>query len=96
LYLCLEFRYPHSHAGKKDEKGIRCKTGAVPAAVSPSTESESNATAFKAGRCRLPGEPEDLPDYLHYFLLSGKIAKVNCISLSFILSIGQKACEILK
>jgi hypothetical protein len=31
---------------------------------------------------------------LYYFLLSGKIAKVNCTSLSFIFPIKQKACKL--
>jgi hypothetical protein len=67
-YLCLEFRYQFSSFGKYDEKGIRCKTGAVPAAVSPKTESESIATVRQksdgkvqiTGRARRPAEMIDL------------------------------------
>jgi len=49
---------------KPDEKGIRCKTGAVPAAVNLGNLSETPATArILSGweGIRKRGEPEDLP-----------------------------------
>ena len=53
-----------SKSGDRDEKGIRCNTGAVPAAVSPNTVSESNTTVTRnrdgkvqnTGRARRPAE----------------------------------------
>jgi len=64
-----------SISGDRNEKGIRCNTGAVPAAVSPKTVSESHTTASMAGRCRLPGEPEDLSKFTVLFFAFGKNSK---------------------
>ena len=48
-------------SGRAIEKGIRWKTGTVPAAVSPQDASEIYATAIAAGRLRRRDKSEDLP-----------------------------------
>jgi hypothetical protein len=49
----------------RDEKGIRCETGAVPAAVSLNRKIFRNLATVGANRWEgigKQGEPEDLPD----------------------------------
>ena len=86
----LFFGITSSLPGTGDEEGIRFKTGAVPAAVSLIKNFLNYAPLFanlrmgrqsKRRRARIPAE-------IHYIIYaSGKIAKVNCNSLLFILSI---------
>jgi hypothetical protein len=90
-YFRIEFRFFESKPGNENEKGIRCETGAVPAAVSPLKGSlnqkplpvdKPGGKVQKTGRARRPAVFQ-----LHNFLLSGKIAKMKCHFLSFILPI---------
>jgi hypothetical protein len=68
-----------------NEKGIRCNTGAVPAAVSPLMVSDSNTTVpvNGMGRFRKPDEPEDLPKIHYNFFAFGNNSKSE---LQFIVS----------
>jgi len=78
--LLLRIWFQRSWQHDPDEKGIRCKTGAVPAAVNLGNLSETPATArILSGweGIRKRGEPEDLP-----IIAFGIKARVSILPLS--------------
>jgi hypothetical protein len=60
-----------------NEKGIRLKSGAVPAAVSPLMVSDQMplSVSRRMGRFRKPDKPEDLPRFTTIFFAFGKNSK---------------------
>jgi hypothetical protein len=60
-----------------NEKGIRFKSGAVPAAVSPLMVSDQMPLSWLSGmgRFRKPDKPEDLPRFTTIFFAFGKNSK---------------------
>jgi len=64
-------------SGMSNEKGIRLKSGAVPAAVSPLMVSDQMPLfrLLGMGRFRKPDKPEDLPQFATIFFAFGKNSK---------------------
>jgi len=66
----------------RDEKGIRCETGAVPAAVSLYEKIFRNLATVDSNRWEgvgKQGEPEDLPDQQVYHSFRDKSSEMNKI-----------------
>jgi len=80
FYLCHRILVRNSVANGTDEKGIRCKTGAVPAAVNPIRQLADCFIELQTTDSRGPrreginkrDEPEDLPEFYCYIKLRDK------------------------
>jgi hypothetical protein len=56
----------------RGEKGSRCKSGAIPVAVSSFMLSDLHATVNRREGIKQRSKPEDLPDQATFILLSGE------------------------
>ena len=82
-------------AENRNEKGIRCNAGAVPAAVSPITVSESNATVpkFRDGKVQITGRARRPADFDKLFFAFGINSKseTHLIVIHFHYSTGSRS-----